>query len=50
MHLQLWDMREMSTEEILKHNVRELQEQLQKAYIRIKELNEELELERNKTR
>jgi prephenate dehydrogenase len=36
-------------EDILKRNVGELQEQLQRAYIRIKELTEELEREKSKT-
>jgi hypothetical protein len=36
-------------EEILMRNVAELQQQLQKAYIRIKELTEELEREKSKT-
>ena len=36
-------------EDILKHNIGELQEQLQRAYIRIKELTEELEREKSKT-
>ena len=36
-------------EDILKGNVGELQEQLQRAYIRIKELTEELEREKSKT-
>lgn len=34
--------------EVLKRNVGELQEQLQKAYIRIKELTEELDREKNR--
>ena len=36
-------------EDILKRNVGELQEQLQRAYARIKELTEELEREKSKT-
>lgn len=36
-------------EDILKRNVGELQEQLQRAYVRIKELTEELEREKSKT-
>jgi hypothetical protein len=36
-------------EDILKRNVVELQEQLQRAYIRITELTEELEREKSKT-
>jgi len=36
-------------EDILKRNVGELQEQLKRAYIRIKELTEELEREKSKT-
>jgi len=36
-------------EDILKRNVGELQEQLQQAYTRIKELTEELEREKSKT-
>jgi len=36
-------------EEILVRNVQELQSQLQRAYIRIKELTEELEREKSKT-
>ena len=36
-------------EDILKRNVGELQEQLQRAYGRIKELTEELEREKSKT-
>ena len=36
-------------EDILRRNVGELQEQLQRAYVRIKELTEELEREKSKT-
>ena len=42
-----WDSVDILTEEnrILKHNVKELQEQLQNAYIRIKELTESKQME-----
>ena len=42
-----WDSVDILTEEnrILKHNVKELQGQLQNAYIRIKELTESKQME-----
>ena len=42
-----WDSVDILTEEnrLLKNNVRELQEQLQNAYIRIKELTESKQME-----
>ena len=42
-----WDSVDILTEanRILKHNVKELQEQLQNAYIRIKELTESKQME-----